>query len=277
MTQQKGLVPAKGLIKKHREERDWPQKELAAQAKLSIRTIQRAEEGNTTIQRDALQRIATQLGLHVADLVDAQEPKPDVWEHVRLFATQSADEICKLFSKVEKVKYRLRADPNLQQANKLARAIEILDELKYCVTFEEWLGLSEEKVPFPQQIRLRGELNQLLAELAADGFRLFIGQYIVRHLNRESCEYEGAYVSTITPEMQSNCMVVISTEEARSIHEQYAGMSEFDLFFAIRTALKAGAKITDWPYWLREFRKRLENEIGEKVEAWNERGEEVPW
>ena len=273
----KGLIPVGGLIKRYREERGWPQKELAARAKLNIRTVQRAECGTAKLQQDALQRIAAQLGLNVADIVDVQIPRTRFHENVRLFVTQSADEVCKLFSDVTKVDYKLRADPNRQQAKKLAKAFEVMAALKDCHTDEVWLDPGEVKMPFPDQIRMRGELNELMTELATDGFRFFIGQYILREVGSETHQNHETYREVITPQRTCHGVVVASTEATRSINLPCYGYSEAELHALIRKHLDADAAISHWPVWLSEFRRQYETETGHKVFVWNDVSDEVPF
>lgn len=280
----KGLFPAEGMIKQFREQHGWLQKEFAAKAGLDVRTLQRAESAKTRIQRGALQSIAAQLGMSLADIVvktDASsEPRKPSHENVRLFATQSADEICKLFSDVVDVDYKLEADPTRQQAEKVARSMEIMAALKDCATYEEWMDPGELKVPLPDQIRMRGELNDLLKELAVDNVRFFIGQYVFRYNYPDSKEYQGGTVRLIEIEKRPKGAVVVSTEETRTIHRQYFGLSETEQIAEIRKHLDRGGRILRWPLSkaFLEFRAQYEAEKGKEVWVWSEQAkDEVPF
>lgn len=263
----KGLLPAEGVIKRLREEKQWLQKQLADKTGLDLRTIQRAESGKVKIQRGALQSIATALGLDIADIVSSDPttnlPRRSDQELVRLVATHSAEEVFTMLGAVSDIQYRLEGDPDRQQADKIARAIEIIGMLKEEATYLE--GFEEhERMSLSDQIRKRGELNDLFTELRENNIRFFIGQYFFRENLVAMREYDSGQFQVITPKRIAKGVIAISTEKTRTINRQFFGLSEQEQIASLRQHLEAGATV-DWPFWLHKLRLDYEPDEVDEV------------
>jgi transcriptional regulator with XRE-family HTH domain len=98
----KGVYADGKSIRGLRLEKEWQQKKLASEAKVTLRTLQRAEEGKTRLDLGILRNIANALGVDrdrivVADPAEEQltlRVRPS-HEQIRLSPTTSADEILK--------------------------------------------------------------------------------------------------------------------------------------------------------------------------------------
>jgi transcriptional regulator with XRE-family HTH domain len=177
----KGLYPDGKTIRDQRLAKGWTQKQLAEKAGgLFLRSLQRAEAGRDRMDPAMLGNIATALDVDFDKVfITPPSEKQSLARHpsrheIRLSPTVSADEILKLFSDIKHIAFGLEGDPSADQAEKVARTVELIDLLHSC-------GRTSDKISFPDQIRKRGELNDLLKSLNATGLRIFIGCQTRRH------------------------------------------------------------------------------------------------
>lgn len=82
-------------IRRLREKKAWTQERLAAVADVSVRTVQRAEEG--TLSAETMNAIAGALGVNVEELSAPGGPIPKISSVLYYDAPESLDWLCKAF------------------------------------------------------------------------------------------------------------------------------------------------------------------------------------
>lgn len=168
--------PDKKTIIDQRIKRGWPQEQLAEIADVSLKTIQRVEQGNPAAF-NTLQAIANAFDLTVEDLLLKEDnaPKPDTKPTEpkihHLPRLQSGDEILKIVGLTGTISFD-NPDPKSQEEMQALR--DFSQEIHDCADI--WTDVSP-----GYRIEMSFNLTTKLAELYKMGFSLFGMTRVVRY------------------------------------------------------------------------------------------------
>jgi hypothetical protein len=173
----KGVLPDAKKIRTLREKSGKPLKEMFPREGLSLRTYQRAENGEA-ITAVALQEIANMYSVGIADVrarEDQESNTADGKEVFRLYgmAETGVNKIIEDFaSGYCRIKWDFDINPKPGVADSIAQFIEKCEGLHpkqrelYCGAWDA-----------AEKIRAIGALNQMLIELAESGVHVYAGRY----------------------------------------------------------------------------------------------------
>lgn len=118
-----------------RDRRAMTQEKLAAEAKVDIRTVQRAEAG-AHLRHDTIADLAAVLGMPVGSLIDTTVPEEDngvrdvsFGSGLGLKRSQSAREVIELLEQSHLAKLECDADPTTENIETLTQVIELIENL----------------------------------------------------------------------------------------------------------------------------------------------------
>jgi transcriptional regulator with XRE-family HTH domain len=156
------------------------QEKLAAEAKVDIRTVQRAEAGEH-LRHDTIADLAAVLGLPVSSLIDTTPDNDNsaaqdisVGLGLALKRTQSAREIIELLEGSHLAKLECDADPTAENINILTEVIELIEKMLP----HPWSEGTGETLSFPSLVdRLKAiaNMDRSLESLERAGLGLFTG------------------------------------------------------------------------------------------------------
>lgn len=182
------MKPNGKLIKELRTALTWSQDQLAKNSNLNLRTIQRAENGES-IAIETAAEIASALNVRVQQLA-ADDTTVDDADHVVLHRTMSGRQVVEGLFGAHKHIFEYDVDPTPDTVETLASFIERLEQLTpYPENPHDAFGNDLSK-----RIRFTAEIAGKMAELAKQGLGVFYGEYTVlekrpRYDMDEGCWY----------------------------------------------------------------------------------------
>jgi transcriptional regulator with XRE-family HTH domain len=185
-----------------RDRRALTQEKLAAEAKVDIRTVQRAEAG-APLRQDTIADIAAVLGVPLAALIDRSSPQSEegvvagiiFGAGVTLKRATTAREIIELLEDTHLAKLECDADPTEELMTDLADAISFIEGMLPHPWSEE-----EQNGPLTfnslvTRLQHIAKLNTVLDALERHGLALFVGSTWVNAI-MPSWGEEGLYTRT---------------------------------------------------------------------------------
>lgn len=200
------MKPNGKFIKELRTNLTWSQDQLAKNCNLNLRTIQRAENGQS-ISIESAAGIASALGVRFQQLAADDTPLEDTY-HVVLHRTTSGRQIVEGLFKAHKHVLEYDIDPTPDMAEVLASFIEKLERLNpYPDNPHDSFGND-----LSTRIRFTADITGKMAELATLGMGVFYGEYTVQELRPRYDMEEGCWYTRANqaPELLTAAVVLVS-------------------------------------------------------------------
>jgi transcriptional regulator with XRE-family HTH domain len=192
-------------LRSARERRGMTQDKLAAEARVDIRTVQRAEAG-ASLRQETIADLAAVLGLPIANLIEQPVPMADRSEGLvpllsptfNLKRATTGREIIELLENTHLGKLECDADPTEEIMEILTEAIRFIEKMLPCVLSEEGIGGPLSFVSLVDRLQHIAKMNKILECLDQSGLALFIGSSWVNALMPRWSD-EGPYIGRNQP------------------------------------------------------------------------------
>ncbi|WP_200340334.1 helix-turn-helix domain-containing protein [Rhodovibrio sodomensis] len=176
-----------GVVAQRRRALKWTRATLASKAQVDLKTLRRMEEGTGRVQMRNVHKVATELGIPMAELLPAQTPAAD-GEGAKLeVRTRTAHELIELSLDANGSEVRPLCQTGDRETIQKMRQVHQL--VARYVTGE---GPSDTQDPFGR-MEDEATLQELLDDLESSGFGVLAGVYL--HWTFVPDHYEGADLS----------------------------------------------------------------------------------